>query len=129
MVGAQSKKQQPNILIFMVDDVLREELGFLNPGGALTPAIDSIAKEGIQFSRAYCTGSVCSSARFSLFSGRLPERAINKELIRDREMRGGQGFINQNAKLLSSEWNVAKVLKEAGYMTAFVGKTDGIDKS
>lgn len=65
-------KQKPNILFIAVDD-LRPELGCYGSPIAITPNIDKLASEGLQFNRAYCQQAICSPSRASLMTGARPE--------------------------------------------------------
>ena len=68
--GAPAKK--PNVLFIVVDD-LRPELGCYGRDYIHSPNIDSIAKQGMAFTRAYCQQAVCSPSRTSLLTGTRPD--------------------------------------------------------
>ncbi|MDH3651019.1 MAG: sulfatase, partial [Saprospiraceae bacterium] len=76
----------PNILFIAVDD-LNDWVGHL--GGhpqAKTPNIDRLARNGVSFSRAYCSAPLCNPSRVSLLTGILPSNSGvygNAEKIRD----------------------------------------------
>lgn len=59
--------QKPHV-IYMVADQLRYDM----LGRGLTPNIDSIAANGVQFSHAYCGSPLCVPARGALFTGTYP---------------------------------------------------------
>jgi iduronate 2-sulfatase len=63
---------QPNILFIAIDD-LRPELGCYGSEIAITPNLDKLAGEGLQFNRAYCQEAICAPSRVSLLSGLRPE--------------------------------------------------------
>lgn len=65
-------KAKPNILFISIDD-LRPELGCYGSPIAVTPHIDAIAAEGLQFNKAYCQQAICSPSRASLMTGARPE--------------------------------------------------------
>ena len=66
-------KEKPNVLLIVVDD-LRPELSCYGTK-AITPNIDRLASEGVQFNRAYCNVPVCGASRASLFTGTRPTRS------------------------------------------------------
>lgn len=64
-------KSRPNVLFIAVDD-LRPQLGCFGHDQMHSPNIDSLAKSGVQFDRAYCNVPVCGASRCSLMSGLRP---------------------------------------------------------
>ena len=64
--------KKPNILFIAIDD-LRPELGCYGSEIAITPNLDSIAKHGLPFNRAYCQQAICRPSRASLMTGSRPE--------------------------------------------------------
>ena len=71
--GAEAENARPNILFIAVDD-LRPSLGCYGDKHAITPNIDRLAKEGVQFNRAYCQVAVCNPSRASLMTGLRPDK-------------------------------------------------------
>ena len=91
---------RPNIIIIMADDLGYADLGCY--GGEIdTPALDSLAKNGVRFSQFYNTAK-CHSSRVDLLTG----------------MYCGQA----GSSKLSVGPTIAEVLKPAGYRTLMVGK-------
>ena len=64
--------KKPNILFIAIDD-LRPELGSYGSEIAVTPNLDKLASDGLQFDRAYCQQAICSPSRASLMTGARPE--------------------------------------------------------
>lgn len=62
---------RPNILLITSDQQHYDTLGFANPR-IQTPALDRLAREGTNFSRAYCPNPVCSPSRASIITGLYP---------------------------------------------------------
>ena len=64
--------EKPNVLFIAVDD-LNHWVGHLgrNPQ-TKTPNIDRLAKQGVTFTRAYCTAPACNPSRAALMSGQRP---------------------------------------------------------
>lgn len=62
---------RPNVLILAVDD-LRPELKCYGAEHMVTPHIDRLAAESMQFDQAYVQQAVCLPSRVSLFTGMRP---------------------------------------------------------
>ena len=63
---------KPNFLFIAIDD-LRPELGCYGKDYVISPAIDSIASNGIVFTNAFCQSAVCNPSRASLMTGLRPD--------------------------------------------------------
>ena len=69
--------------------------------------IDRIANEGVNFKNAFCTTSLCSPSRASLLSGVYAHK---------------HGVTNNFTEFPAAMNSFPKVLQQAGYATAYVGK-------
>ena len=72
LVSADSR---PNVLFIAVDD-LNDWVGHL--GGhpqSKTPNIDQLAKNGVSFTKAYCSAPLCNPSRVSLLTGIEPSKS------------------------------------------------------
>ena len=106
-----AQNEKPNIIVFMADDAGYADFGFMGSKDLKTPNIDRIAKEGIHFTDAHVTGSVCSPSRAGFLTGRYQQRF-------GHEMNSpGKGL-----GMDPSEKTIADALKTAGYKTACFGK-------
>jgi len=61
-----------NVLFLSIDD-LRPELGCYGVERAHSPAIDTLAKRGLVFDRAYCQIAQCNQTRASMLTGMRPD--------------------------------------------------------
>lgn len=76
-LGAGAKRP-PNVILIVADDLGFNDLS-LNGGGVAggavpTPRIDSIAREGVNFTTGYAGNATCSPSRAALLTGRYPTR-------------------------------------------------------
>ncbi len=105
---------KPNIVIILADDMGYGDVQALNPRGRIpTPAIDALAGEGISFSNAHASASVCTPSRYGLLTGRYAFRS-------ERAARGIGGF--EEPVIEPGRKTLASVLGEAGYTSACIGK-------
>jgi arylsulfatase A len=107
---------KPAIVVILADDL---GYGSLNSYGAYrelvrTPQIDRLAAEGVRFTQAYSSSSVCSPTRYGLLMGRYPWRMDTKKT----------GVVNPLDPLWpsSERMNLPKWLKARDYATATIGK-------
>ncbi len=107
---------RPNVLLIFVDDLGFGELGCQGNPQIPTPAIDSLAKNGIRFTSGYVTASYCSPSRAGLMTGRYQTR-FGHELNPV-----GRHNLDPKAGLPTTERTLAEQLKSAGYRTALIGK-------
>ena len=66
--------EKPNIVLFFVDDLGWNNLGYRNPGLFETPNIDTLAKDGLDFRQCYIASPTCSPSRSTLVTGKHPAR-------------------------------------------------------
>ncbi len=61
--------QRPNILWVTIEDTSPQFIGCYGNEDASTPVIDQLAKEGVRFTNAFSTGTVCSPSRSTVITG------------------------------------------------------------
>lgn len=100
-----------NIVVFITDDQ-SPTLGCYGDTAAKTPNIDSLAKDGVLFSHAFCTTASCSASRSVVLSG-LHNHA-----------NGHYGHQHSYHKFSSYPWvkTLPVLLAKKGYRTARIGK-------
>ncbi len=120
MQGLAAQKQtkektmgnKPNIVVILADDLGYGSVGSYGATKVQTPNIDRIAQEGILFTDANTTSSVCTPTRYSLMMGEYPWR--NPKV--------GLRVGPEPMLLPANQQNVASLLKAEGYSTGVVGK-------
>ena len=106
---------RPNIIIILADDLGWGDVSCNQPerGKVKTPAIDSLADEGMRFTNAHAPHAVCTPTRYSLLTGRYCWRTFLRE-----------GVLPGYSKPLipTTRTTIASALKGRGYATAAFGK-------
>ncbi len=105
---------RPNIVLIFADDMGYGEIKALHPAGKIdTPHFDRIAAEGMVFTDAHSSSSVCTPSRYSLLTGRYSWRTR----LQSGVMGGmGQPLISPGRLTLPA------LLRQRGYHTACIGK-------
>lgn len=115
-----SAEKRPNILLIVADDTTDDLLGCYG-GKVLTPTIDKLASQGLRFSRAYSTSSVCTPSRYSFQTGAYPGHCDSEHFLKENPV--DQPYtVHFNVDIHEGTPTVAKVLSAGGYYTGFVGK-------
>ncbi len=105
--------KKPNIVFILVDDMGAGEPSYV--GGLIpTPAIDSLAEQGMQFTDAHTSSSVCTPTRYSILTGRYNWRSRLKSAALVKA--------TSPALMDANRLTLAKMLKQSGYQTGLVGK-------
>jgi arylsulfatase A len=112
--------RKPNIIYIYADDLGYGELGSYGQTKIKTPHLDKLAAEGIRFTKHYTSTPVCAPARCMLLTGRHGGRSF----IRGNYEMGGFSDDKEGGQMPLPEGTVtiAKVLKNAGYVTGAFGK-------
>lgn len=103
---------KPNIVVIMADDLGYADIGCYG-GKIATPHIDELAADGMRFTDAHSSSSVCSPTRYGLLTGRYNWRSRLKQ--------GVLGGLSPRL-IESGRMTLPSMLKEQGYHTACVGK-------
>lgn len=106
--------RKPNIVLIFADDMGYGDVGALNPEARThTPAIDRMVEDGLTFTQAHASASVCTPSRYGLLTGRYAHRT-------SAAARGVWGF--NEPVIEPGRETTASLLKKAGYATAIIGK-------
>ncbi len=100
-------KKQPNVVLFMVDQLTAFALSAYGNQVCKTPNLDQFAANACVFENAYTPYPLCAPARFSMMSGQLPSRIA---------------AYDNGAELPASVPTIAHHLRAAGYYTCLSGK-------
>jgi arylsulfatase A-like enzyme len=60
---------KPNILWITIEDTSPQFIGCYGNANARTPVIDKLAEQGVRFTNAFSTGTVCSPSRTAIITG------------------------------------------------------------
>jgi len=104
----------PNIIYVLTDDLGYGDLSCYNPNGKVpTTSLDRLAAEGMLFTDAHTSSSVCTPTRYGILTGRYNWRSRLK-----------QGVLWGQSKALIPQGRetAGSLLQKAGYQTAFIGK-------
>ena len=113
--NAAGNRDNPNILVILVDDLGYGDLSINGGTDIQTPNIDKLFEKGMRFTNFYANCTVCSPTRASLMTGRYPDLAGVPGVIRTNET-NSWGYLVEDAETLP------QILKSKGYKTAIIGK-------
>lgn len=117
------KHEKPNVVLFLVDDLGWTDLSSYGSKLYQTPNTDQLVSEGVKFTDAYSSCTVCSPTRASILTGKYPASLQCTDWI--------SGHQRPYAKLSVPNWTqhirdqdvtLAEALKQQGYTTVHIGK-------
>jgi arylsulfatase A-like enzyme len=104
----------PNVVFILADDMGYGDVACLNPKSKIpTPNLDALAAQGMRFTDAHSSSSVCSPTRYSILTGRYAWRTPLTSSVLwpwDRPL------------IEPDRMTLGKMLQERGYATACIGK-------
>jgi len=98
--------ERPNILFIMADDHAVNATSCYGSDINDTPNIDRIGDEGVRFENSFVTNSICAPSRATILTGK------------HSHLNGVKSFSDFDR----DQQHVGKLLQEAGYKTAVIGK-------
>jgi arylsulfatase A-like enzyme len=111
-LGVESKAPaaRPHIIFIEVDDLTYSYTSVWGSKTSPTPTLARLAQDGFVFNHAMCQGAMCGPSRNSLISGKYPHQL---------------GFYQNGdlRKLPQETWTLPRELQQAGYTTAWIGKS------
>lgn len=105
--GGEETPSPPNIVFILADQWRAQSVGFLGNKDVITPNLDSLAKESTVFHNAVTVMAVCAPWRGSFISGQYPLT---------------HGVFYNDKPFPTEATTIAKIYKEAGYQTGYIGK-------
>lgn len=118
-IASAQRSGQPNIIVFLCDDLGYGDLSSYGHPVINTPNIDKMAASGIRLTDYYSPSPVCSPSRVGLLTGRSPNRAGVYDFIPGpRKSEDCRDLVH----LRKEEITIPALLKSAGYATCLVGK-------
>ena len=106
-VEGASKKVRPNFLFIVCDQLGLDAISAHGCGDVHTPNIDRLVRRGVSFMESHSTSPVCSPARSSLFTGRMPVET---------------GVISNNRAIDPDCAQMGGWFRQGGYETVYCGK-------
>lgn len=100
---------KPNILFFLIDDQRNDVMSCAGHPIVQTPTVDKLAENGIRFTNAFVTTSICAASRASILTGlyeSMHNYTFGKPPVKKEFMTNSYPYL----------------LKKSGYQTGFVGK-------
>ncbi len=119
------REKKPNFIIFFVDDLGWNDVGYMGSKYYETPHIDQMAKEGMVFTNAYANAPNCAPSRACLMSGQYsPRHGVYTVGRPDRGKVENRKLVPHPNKteLLGEIVTIAEALKKFGYTNAHMGK-------
>ena len=100
-------RDRPNVVFILTDQWRARATGYNGDPNAVTPNLDRLALESVDFANAIATSPVCTPARACLLTGRFPTTT---------------GMFMNDVSLSPDEQSIGKVFRQGGYETAYIGK-------
>jgi arylsulfatase A-like enzyme len=120
----QDSKSRPNILFILCDDLGINDLHCYGRADHRTPNLDRLAAQGMRFTSAYASQSICSPSRAGLLTGLNPARLHLTTYVPGRPNAVSQRVIHPEimTHLPLSVKTLPRYFQEIGYATALIGK-------
>ena len=107
-VPARASRSRPNIVVILADDLRWDAMSCAGHPFVRTPSIDRIAAEGVRFTNAFVTTSLCAPSRACFLTGTY----AHTNGVRT----------NEGMEFGPPLRHFPEILRGAGYETAFIGK-------
>ncbi|MEP3387234.1 MAG: arylsulfatase [Reichenbachiella sp.] len=110
-----AEKIKPNVVLILADDMGYGEIEALDPERSKipTPSLNQLAAEGMIFTDAHTSSSVCTPSRYAMLTGRYNWRSR----LQDGVILGGEEPL-----IAPDRMTLGHLFQNNGYSTALVGK-------
>ncbi|MDA7918412.1 sulfatase-like hydrolase/transferase [Mariniblastus sp.] len=121
---ASGMMQRPNVIVIYADDQGSVDANCYGSTDLVTPAIDSLADQGVRFTQFYSPAPVCSASRAGMLTGRYPWLAGYEGNAGGPPREDIQNLEDLDGKpgVFAKQTTMAEMFKSAGYDTGHVGK-------
>ncbi len=107
IISCSNETEQPNIVFVFADQWRAQSMGYAGNPNVKTPNLDKLASEGVCFTNAISTNPVCTPYRAMLLTGQYVLK---------------NGMFMNDIMLDPDSKSFAKLFKQHGYNTAYIGK-------
>lgn len=111
---------RPNVLLIITDDQNIDTVGCYG-APVETPAIDSLARNGVKFTNANVVHSICSPSRYAILTGRYYDNNRSSDFLQ-RFPPGEASTVNNFMELEEDGSTLPSVMRANGYHTGYIGK-------
>ena len=111
-----AERRRPNVLFILADDLGYGDLSCYGRPDYRTPALDTLARQGVRFTSNYAAAPVCTPTRCAYITGRYPQRlpvGLAEPLTANSP---------RDLGLPPDHPTIASLVKANGYETSLVGK-------
>ncbi|MGD7654735.1 MAG: sulfatase family protein [Verrucomicrobiales bacterium] len=114
-LAAHGANPKPNVVLFYADDMGYGEIQRFHPERSKvpTPHLNQLCDEGMMFTDAHTSSSVCTPSRYALLTGRYNWRTRHQSGV----AQGGKPCL-----IAADRMTLASLFKAQGYQTAMFGK-------
>ncbi|MEM7034304.1 MAG: sulfatase-like hydrolase/transferase, partial [Chloroflexota bacterium] len=113
---------QPNFIFILTDDQGAWAMGCAGNTEMRTPNLDRLAKTGIRFENFFCVSPVCSPARASILTGRIPSQHGVHDWLRAGNSTIEPARNGELIEYLQGQTAYTEILADAGYTCGLSGK-------
>lgn len=122
----KEERALPNIVIVMSDDQGPWAMGCAGTPELVTPTLDRLAAEGMRFENCFCASPVCSPARASFLTGRIPSSHGIHDWLKSGNINVEDGVTwcgkDRPIEYLAGLTAFTDVLADNGYVCGLSGK-------
>ncbi len=119
---ASRDTRRPNVVVVLTDDQGCWAMGCAGNSEIRTPNLDRLARTGLRFDSFFCASPVCSPARASLLTGRIPSQHGVHDWIRGGNCNADKDKDGRTIEYLAGQTGYTDVLAANGYVCGISGK-------